>query len=183
MHDAETSPSALAVSDPAPLATYREAIETRCDVMVLEVGALLAKARNEHPGEWAEWVDAELPFTIDKARQLIAIHYAFGELPEQLLAQLPRPHQALFALRSLTQGELEAAIERAELGSGTTVAEAKALAADVRSWDRSRVRSTKTRAANIRAAKLLETSAADLDLGMKIALKDWISRDGKSASI
>lgn len=100
------------------------------DRMCLRVGALLHEARALDPAGFAEWVTERMPFGLDKAKRLIAIHLAYSELPAETLANLPRPWQALYALREHV-GRLDGAIESGEIGPTTTVREARERA---RQW-------------------------------------------------
>jgi hypothetical protein len=167
------------VLDHAPEVTLlteaRQRIETCLDSAVLEVGRILSETRAAvNSREWVAWVEADLPFTLGKAEQLIAVHEAFARLPEDLLAQLPRPHQALLALRPLTERELADAVERWELGPDSTVVECREIARHYRG----RTRQRRPNAANIRAAKLMEQDPDDLDPVVSAALRRWLSRAG-----
>lgn len=70
------------------------------------------------------WVDAELPFSYDTARRVMAVHVAYRELSPERKAMLPRPWQALFALRHHVGDRMDAAIEAGEIGPDTTVRQA-----------------------------------------------------------
>lgn len=156
--------------DRSCLDDYRSRIETMLDATVLETGRLLAEARDSVDFDtWFEWVDHELPFTPEKARQLVAIFEAFAELPEALLAQLPRPHHALFALSSLTQAELEDAMIRFELGETSTVEQTRLIARHYRGGV-----TRAPRAANIRASKLMERESSELDPMVRASLTRWL---------
>lgn len=103
---------------------YRDAIFTEVDRMAMRVGKLLWEAKQAHPKTFDVWVRDDLPFGADTARRLIAIYRAYAELPEATVARLPRPWQAMFALRQTPPAELEAAMDRGEIGPAMTVREA-----------------------------------------------------------
>jgi hypothetical protein len=150
---------------------------TEIDRMCLRVGALLWEARELDRAGFRDWVETRLPFGFDRARRLIAIYLAYHELPEATVAQLPRPWQALYALRHWAGGRLEVALETGEIGPSTTVAQAKAKA---REWSANRLppKSVGVRysQADLRAGALMGHDPDDLDDNVFIALSRWIAR-------
>jgi hypothetical protein len=103
---------------------YRTQITREMDRMVMRVGELLHRARLAHPDRFWTWVDTELPFGRDTAKRLIAIWRAYHELPPEMVARLPQPWQAMFALRNIPRRELEAAMDAGEITPTTTVRQA-----------------------------------------------------------
>lgn len=145
------------------------------DRMCLRVGALLAEARLLDPSGFKAWVNERMPFGFDKARRLIAIHYAYSELPPEKLQQLPLPWQALYALAPHAQGRLLDALESGEIGPDTTQAEAITTA---RRWSRNRPKAEPLEArystVDRRAGALMELSADDLHPYVRDALLRWL---------
>ena len=92
--------------------------------MALKVGAILRAARAEHPETFRAWVENDLPFGLDTAKRLMAISEAYEKLPAATLEQLPRPWQALYALRALPLGELQAAVDAGVVTAGISVGSA-----------------------------------------------------------
>lgn len=164
----------MLVADTAvELDEYRDRIFAVVDAMVLEVGRLLLEAKLAHPGRFGEWVDAELPFGRDRARRLIAIHVAYGHLPASKLRLLPRPWQALFALRHLAAtGELDERVAAGEIGPSTTVAEAVGIAR--------RHVAPRHSEADLVAGRLLGLARADLSEVVADALGAWLRPGGES---
>jgi hypothetical protein len=149
------------------------------DRMCLQVGALLHEARTLNPTGFEEWVAERMPFGLDKARRLIAIHLAYAELPEDVRHNLPRPWQAMFALRHWAGGKLDEAIESGEVGPDTTVDQARALAKkwtnDSRTGDEESL-TARYKAADLAAGKLMAHDPADLNPDVFRALSRWMSR-------
>jgi len=144
------------------------------DRMCLKVGELLFEAREMDRAGFREWVDTRMPFGFDKANRLIAIHLAYRELPAETLAELPRPWQALYALRHWTGGRLEQAIQRGEIGPATTVATAKSIARD---WSKTQGRDVERySAADLCAGKLMGFEPELLDEHVFNALARWVAR-------
>ncbi len=160
---------------PATLDQYASAISDELDRMALRVGALLAAAKAEHPASWAAWVEEALPFGLDTARRLVAIHEAFSTRPPELIAQLPRPWQALYAIRRLSDADLQSAVASGELSPSTTV---KATVATARRWltgnAAPRSGPLRTVRADLAAGALMEFTPADLDPAVRRALTSWL---------
>jgi len=143
--------------------------------MCLRVGALLHEARELDRGGFEGWVTQRLPFGMDKARRLIAIHLAYGELPAETVAQLPRPWQAMFVLRRWADGRLQDAIESGEVGPDTTVDQARKKAREWSSNQRSGDPLTdRYTQADLRAGALMKHSASDLNETVRDALVRWL---------
>jgi hypothetical protein len=139
------------------------------DHMCLRVGGLLNEARQLNPRGFDRWVDSTLPFGVDKAKRLIAIHLAYSELPEETIAQLPRPWQALYALRSVP---IEVAVAA---GPETTVEAARQLA---RRWTSNTPRGetgrARFRSADMRAGDLMNHTAGELSEPVRRSLLRWL---------
>jgi hypothetical protein len=148
------------------------------DRMCLRVGALLHEARELDPAGFQFWVETRLPFGYDKARRLIAIHLAYRELPEAVVSNLPRPWQAMYALRRWADGRLEQAVEAGEVGPHTTQREALALA---KKWSNDSKNddfaiASRYGPADIAAGKLMGMSPDDIDADVWRALTRWMQR-------
>jgi hypothetical protein len=115
-------------SSPAALDGYKAAIMAEADRMALEVGRLLREAKQAAPERFERWVADELPFAVDTARRLMAVSEAYETRPAELVARLPKPWQALYALRTIPADVIEEAVESGELSASTTEREAKAYA-------------------------------------------------------
>jgi len=148
------------------------------DRMCLRLGELLWEAREIAPGGFKEWVEYRLPFGYDKAKRLIAIYLAYRELPVTVQDQLPRPWQAMFALRHWAGGRLPAAIESGEVGPDTTVKDALGLA---KKWSNdSKVDdgpvSARYAQCDLVAGKLMAMDPGDMNPDVFRALVRWTSR-------
>lgn len=132
------------------------------DRMVMRVGELLERGWQMYPADWKRWVSEDLPFGLDTARRLRAVHLAYKHLPPEKLAQLPRAWQALFAIRNLDH---QAAIEAGEISPSTTVREAVALASG---------RPQRFSDADVAAGRLIGYSPDQLSLDVRAELKRWL---------
>lgn len=164
------------------LAEIEDEVYLSIDRMCLRVGELLAEARELDPAGFKKWVETRLPFGFDKARRLIAIHYAYRELPPEKLAQLPLPWQALYALAPFAQGKLMDALESGEVGPGMTQREAFTKA---RHWTSNQRLVDPLEArysiADTRAGVLMEHEARDLNPYVRDALRRWLERGSTDA--
>lgn len=79
-------------------------------------------------------METELPFGTDTARRLMAISEAYEKLAPEKLAMLPRPWQALYALRALTADELQRAMEAGEITPDMSERAAKGVDATLAHW-------------------------------------------------
>lgn len=143
--------------------------------MCLRVGELLLEARAIDPDGFRAWVESKMPFGIDKARRLIAIHLAYRDLPPETIAQLPEPWQALYALRHWVGGKLDEALAANEIGPGTTVEEAQRKA---RHWSNNTPKGDGLDArytmADTRAGALMDCDPAHLNPLVRDALLRWL---------
>lgn len=148
------------------------------DSMALRVGALLVEARDLNPRGFKQWVETELPFSYETARRLVAIHLSYSQLPAEVMNQLPRPWQALYALRHWTGGRLQEAISSGEVHSKMTRSQAEAKARD---WSKNdvalRQRGRQFSNADLAAGKLMAFDVNDLSAPVARALRKWVSHD------
>ena len=148
------------------------------DRMCMRLGELLHEARVLEPEGFNDWVAERMPFGLDKAKRLIAIHLAYRELPEDVVHNLPRPWQAMFALRHWTGGRLEEAIEAGEIGPDTTIAEARDTA---KKWSKDSKQDDPPLTArysqpDLLAGKLMAEDPNGLNPDVHRALSRWVSR-------
>lgn len=146
------------------------------DLMALRVGALLVEARDLNPRGFKQWVETELPFSYETARRLVAIHLSYSQLPAEVMNELPRPWQALYALRHWTGGRLQEAISSGEVHSEMTRSQAEAKARD---WSKNdvalRQRGRQFSNADLAAGKLMAFDVNDLSAPVARALRKWVS--------
>lgn len=118
-HTRNTSQTPVALQD------ITERIYARLDRFALDLGRDLQEAY-EIAGKRAfeRWVENELPFGVDKARRLRAIHLAYEHLPPEKLAALPRSWQAMFSFTRLERPAIEAAIDDGTIHPDMTVRDA-----------------------------------------------------------
>lgn len=147
------------------------------DRMALKVGRLLREAQQLAPGEFRRWVDESLPFGLDTARRLVAIHLSYEKLSESQIEQLPHPWQALYALRKHVNGKLPEALQSGEIHAGTTQAEAICKA---REWSRDERTGVQVpdrySAADLTAGRLMTFEPSELKPDVLRALNRWTSR-------
>lgn len=159
----------------ATLAEYTAAIFNEVDRMALRVGLLLRSARAEHPADFREWVDTQLPFGFDTARRLMAISEAYETRPAELLDQLPKPWQALYALRVMPDAALQASIASGEIGPETSERDAKRIARRYRTGSAAPLSSNgRHHRADIAAGALMEFTPATLNPAVRRALERWL---------
>lgn len=156
----------------ATLNGYRDAIVAEVDGVALRVGRLLREARDVDPDFFPRWVDVELPFGYETARRLMAISAAYEKLPTELLRDLPRPWQALYALKELPSEKLVAAVKAGKLSAATTVAQSKAFARQARGGQEFYL----YKRANLTAGRLLRCSPKDVKPKVREALQEWLDR-------
>jgi hypothetical protein len=162
----------------ARLDEIEAAVYDTVDHMCLRLGELLWEAREIDPGGFRDWVEERMPFGYDKARRLVAIYLAYRELPADVQAQLPRPWQAMFALRRWAGGRLNEAIAAGEIGPDTTVQQALTTA---KKWSNDSYPDpvdlpVRYQRADLLAGRLMATSPDDLDADVYRALTRWVQR-------
>ena len=148
------------------------------DRMCFRLGELLHEARVLDPGGFNDWVAERMPFGLDKAKRLIAIHLAYRELPEDVRQNLPRPWQALFALRRFAGGRLDEAIESGEIGPDTTIEKAREAA---QKWTNDSKQddtelSARYKQPDLLAGKLMAEDPNELNPDVHRALSRWVTR-------
>lgn len=147
--------------------------------MALRVGALLRAARRDHPERFKDWVENELPFGLDTARRLMSISEAYSRCTAEQLANLPRPWQALYALRVLPADELQAAIDAGVVTPDMTTEQAKAVARRWRTGKSEPMTSVaRHHRADIAAGAVMQFSPSDLNPHVLRALRRWASLTG-----
>lgn len=149
---------------------FRSAIIKEIDGTALRIGRILREAREACPQDFGRWVERDLPFGHETARRLIAISAAYEKLPPETLRGLPRPWQAMYALKELPPGNLAVAVKHGELTPNTTVEEAKTFA---RVW-RGRETMSMYRKADATAGRLLRLSPSDLSPPVLESLRRWL---------
>lgn len=146
---------------------YRDAIEVEISGLALRIGKLLIQAKAAHPRRFERWVEDELPFGIDKARRLMLISRAYETLPAERLAELPKPWQALYALRNVPREQLLTGVRDGSISTTTTIEQARAWAAGpagIRQYH----------PADVAAGALLNHSPDDLSPSVLGALVAWL---------
>jgi hypothetical protein len=147
------------------------------DRMALNVGRLLREAQDLAPKQFRAWVEERLPFGIDAARRLIAVHLAYSELPKEQIDRLPHPWQALYALRKFVDTKLPEALESGEIGVHTTQAEAIRKAREWSQTENPKVSLTpRYGSADLVAGKLMTFESSDLNADVLRALIRWTGR-------
>lgn len=156
---------------------YRSQIIAEVDGVALRVGRLLREAKALAPDGFRRWVDDELPFGFETARRLMAISAAYEKLPEETLATLPKPWQALYAIRSVPIEQVQRGIAEGALGPETTVRQAVAFARSYRSDGRpSLLVEGKVGRADVAAGLLMQNPPSSLSDGVATALAAWLDR-------
>lgn len=162
LHAAERSPRLKTLAD------YRRAIEDEVSNVALRVGLLLRQAKASHPGTYTRWVERELPFGVDTARRMVAISEAYETLPESTLAGLPKPWQALYALRHIPKDQLALGVSQGSIQPGMSVLDAQHYA---RTGEAQRPR---LHPAMVAAGALMHFSVDDLSPDVLSALRVWL---------
>lgn len=147
------------------------------DRMALTVGRLLREAQELAPKQFRSWVEERLPFGIDAARRLIAVHLAYSKLPQEQIDRLPHPWQALYALRKFVDTKLPEALASGEIGVHTTQMEAIEKAREWSHTETSKVSLTpRYGTADLVAGKLMTFEPSDLNPDVLRALIRWTGR-------
>lgn len=143
----------------------------RLDGTALAVGRLLREAKQADPSMFDEWVRSELPFGHETARRLMAISAAYEKLPDDVVAGLPRPWQALYAIQALPVDAIRSGLASGALSADTTVREAQQFSRDWRGVTEGRIRR-----ADVTAGALMQFPASDLSREVRAALRGWLKR-------
>lgn len=85
-------------SAPAERAEIVDHVLALLDSMCLQLGGLLESAPRSNFDEWASWVEAELPFTVEEARRLRGVFLAYKLFTADIVEDLPKPWQALWTI-------------------------------------------------------------------------------------
>lgn len=117
---------------PSGLEEITERIYSRIDRFALDLGAELDEAFRLRPDIYEQWVVECLPFGLDKARRLRMIHRAFETLPDDVMARMPRPWQAMFAISRLPADVIVDRVADGTIHEGLTVRETNELVADIK---------------------------------------------------
>jgi hypothetical protein len=145
--------------------------------MALRIGALLRAARVECPETFTAWVEFDLPFGLDTARRLMAISEAYEKLPAEMLEQLPRPWQALYALRVLPPDEMRALTEAGVITPDMTTEQARQAARRWKTGTGAALTSnSRHHRADIAAGALMEFAPHDLNVHVLRSLRKWLAR-------
>lgn len=110
-----------------PLAEITERIYAKIDRFALDLGRLLQIAYESHPNDYRRWVEEDLPFGLDKASRLRMVYKAAEHLPDDVLARMPSPWQALYALTRLPANVVIEAVESGEIHPGLSARDSQAL--------------------------------------------------------
>lgn len=165
-HTRHSSPASWTLDD------YRDQIVREIDGVALRVGALLREAKRRDPDNFARWVETDLPFGTETARRLMAISQAYEKLPPDQLRMLPRPWQAMYALKALPVGVIQAGMESGEINPDMTVARAKTWA---RSWNHPMLPDRLSRA-DVLVGRLMQFPAKDLNPTVRGILEKWLTQ-------
>jgi len=147
---------------------------------VMEIGRLLLIGKEDMGRQAYEaWVEDELPFGLDTASRYMRIYQAYSNLDEATLARLPRPWQALYALRAIDQASLTALTECGDVGPTTTVREAIAMVRQYKSdrWTGEPLSTGHASARSVAdavAADLMTHRPCDLSPRLRVALDAWL---------
>lgn len=145
------------------------------DGMALRIGRLLREAKQAAPQDFDRWVVNDLPFGLETARRLIAISAAYEKLPSATLASLPRPWQALYALKGLPADAIEEGISAGEISPTMTVNEAIQYRRKFSTPAERRGRVPHTSPADDIAGTLMRHHAIDLHPTVLNALTEWVA--------
>lgn len=139
------------------------------DRMALRIGELLQRALEAHGTErFREWVTNDLPFGIETARRMRAVYLAYREFPPELLASMPAPWQALYALSKVPRPRLVEAIESGEVHARLSARAAIEVSKELRGGTRHFSQ------LDVIAGRLLAASPDDLSSDVLARLRRWL---------
>lgn len=166
-HTRHSSPASWTLDD------YRDQIVREIDGVALRVGGLLREAKRRDPDNFGSWVENDLPFGAETAKRLMAISAAYEKLPVEQLRQLPRPWQAMYALKALPKSVLQEGMASGEIHPNMTVRQARAYASGRKdgNW-----KSDRTSRADLVAGRLMQFGAVELSPAVRSVLEGWLSR-------
>jgi len=157
VHSRHSTPDAVTLDD------YRDRIVKEIDGVALRVGRWLREAKA---------LDPDLPFGTETAKRLMAISAAYEKLPPDQLRQLPRPWQAMYALKALPPPLIASGIANGDITPDMTVDSARRYARKLRGGGGPAY----TRRADIVAGMLMQFSAKELAPGVREMLNEWLQR-------
>lgn len=128
-------------------------------------------AFEQFPDLYDDWVTHCLPFGLDKARRLRMIHKAAEHLPEHVLARLPRPWQALYAITRLPPEQLVEAVEAGTVHPELTVRETRDVARELSGRETRRFSE-----ADLLVGRLVKLPRSSLGLGAETLLAGWLAQ-------
>jgi hypothetical protein len=170
-HVRDASPEAWTLTD------YRDQIIREIDGVALRVGALLREAKARNPDDFNRWVEQELPFGLETARRMMGISAAYEKLPLEKLELLPRPWQAMYALKALPRDVLIDGLESGEINPDMTVRAAKRYAERMRDPGFLGYQATgRATRADIAAGMLMQFGANEMSPGVRDVLTRWLER-------
>lgn len=149
------------------------------------VGAELTAAKAEHPGEFVAWVQSGvLPFGLDKAERLMAIHRAFEGADEHTKSMLPPRWTALYEITRLPSERTRELVEVGRIHPDMTTASARELVAEHRRTesplpplpDPPKPATRNGLTAAIVANELMRFERHHLDEPTAVALSEWLNR-------
>jgi hypothetical protein len=161
------------------LADYRDQIIREIDGLALRVGALLRQAKAQNPDHFNEWVEKELPFGMETARRMMGISAAYEKLPAEKLRLLPRPWQAMYALKALSPKILLDGMESGEINPDMTVRAARRYASRMRDYRPEflgQLGTGRASRADVVAGMLMQFGAHEMSPGVRRVLTDWLGR-------
>lgn len=145
-------------------------IYSAIDRMALRVGELLERALQAHGLErWRQWVDEDLPFGLETARRLRAVYLAYREFPAEMLASMPHPWQALYALSKIPKPRLIEAIESGQVNASLSARAAIEVSKELRG-----VGTRHFTPLDVIAGRLLAASPDDLSPDVAQSLRRWL---------
>jgi hypothetical protein len=147
----------------------RSAIYREIDGTALRVGNLLRDAKRIDAYGFNGWVETSLPFGVETARRLMAIATAYEKLPTDTLAGMPRPWQAMYALKALPPERLAAGVQSGAISPSMTVSQAKAYARTERG-----VSSVRAKRCDAAAGALMQFAPNELSPGVRAMLERWL---------
>lgn len=168
VHQTDHSPDTL-------LAEYKRRIIDEVDGVALRVGRLLREAKAVNPDTFDTWVETELPFGSETARRLIAISAAYEKLPEDAVRQLPRPWQAMYAIKELPPHAIISGIADGAIGPSMTVRQAIQYARKFRDKPSPAKPVSHIGVADKLAGSLMLFTPDDLTSPVLDALREWIN--------
>lgn len=150
------------------------------DRVVMSLGEYLQLGRERlGKGGYEDWVENDLPFGLDTAKRYRAVYLAYSNLRPEVLAQLPRAWQAMYALRAVNHPSMLKMLDRGEIGPETTVLQAKNV---VKLFREQKYTDGAAEAptppvgsrADRAAAELMDYDPAEMSPGVRAALDSWL---------